>query len=160
MVTVKIEDQDREEKALHVAIGLVVFVLLFYLWFTGTLSSLVSVAMPEPTDDKVAGTYDFITELLGDLLGFVGALTIAVFSSAWKLAIGGISFLMSRFNASPSESEVEKLRADSVYTTQQISTKLQSHEDRIVALEQPVTPVKVARTTTAKPKATRKAVTK
>lgn len=123
--SVKIEDNSSEKRALHITIGVVVIGFIFYWWISGTIASLVSVAMPQSEDGKVAGMYDFIAENIGDALAFVGALAVALFTSLWRFVVQGLSVLIGwiqQKNDTPKlDDKLLSLRSDTEATVGQIN---------------------------------------
>ena len=87
---------DNSNRAGRIAIGVIVIAFIIYWRVTGTIPSLLSGVMPEPPDGKVAGVYDFATNMLADLLAFTGSIVVAVFTTIGALILQVISWLIGK----------------------------------------------------------------
>ena len=117
---------DNSNRAGRIAIGVVVIALIIYWRVTGTIPSLLSGVMPEPPSGKVAGVYDFATNVLADLLAFTGSIVVALFTTIGALIMQVISWLIGKVSkpaAVESKPENPDMKVLFSYLAANVSTK-------------------------------------
>lgn len=87
-------------RARNIAIGAVIVGILTYWQFTGSLPLLATSVIPEPSEEsgQLRSVVTYGTEILADLLYFVGVAATAIGSGIWGLAIQLIRWVIDTIN--------------------------------------------------------------
>lgn len=137
-------------RARNIVIGAAIVIVLTYWQFTGSLPLLASSVIPEPSGNsgQLRSVYTYGTEILADLLYFIGVAATAIGSGIWGLAIQLIRWVIDTINKrntptppsttpnTPSFAFVaDKLDERTSYIFGEIQPHLQKFEERLKDLE-------------------------